>query len=51
MECKGIAKRLEMVDVFREGKFELLGLIETNLKENREVSWCRVNGITGVQEI
>ena len=39
-----------MVDVFREGKFQLLGLTQT--KGNGEVSWCRVNGIiAGVQEM
>ena len=41
----GIAKREEVVDVFRMGKFELLALSETNLKEKGKVSWCRVNGI------
>ena len=42
----GIAKREEVVDVFRKGKFELLALTETKLKEND------VNGIiAGVQEI
>ena len=30
----GTAKREEVVDVFREGKFELLALTETKLKEN-----------------
>ena len=40
------------MDVFREGKFELLALTETKLKGNREVSWCGVNGIiAGVQEM
>ena len=40
------------MDVFREGKFELLALMETKLKENGEVSWCGVNGlIAGVQEM
>ena len=34
-----------MVDVFREGMFELLALTEIKLKWNREVSWCEVNGI------
>ena len=32
--CEGIAKREELVDVFREGKFELLDLTETKLKRN-----------------
>ena len=41
-----------MVDVFRLGKFELLGLIEIKLKGNREVLWYGVDVIiTGVQEI
>ena len=30
---------------FVEVKFGLLALTETKLKGNREVSWCRVNGI------
>ena len=33
----GTTKREEVVDVFREGKFELLALLETKLKGNREV--------------
>ena len=41
-----------MVDVFREGKFELLASTETKLKENGEVSWCGVNVIiSGVQDM
>ena len=48
----GLAKREEVVDVFRTGKFELLALTETKLKGNGEISWCGVNGITsGVQEM
>ena len=39
----GTAKREEVVDVFREGKFEFLALTETKLKRNGEVSWCGVN--------
>ena len=40
-----------MVDIFKEGKFELLVLTETKLKGKGEVSWCRVNGIiAGVQK-
>ena len=40
------------MDVFREGKFELLALTEMKLKGNGEVSWCGVNGIiAGVQEM
>ena len=40
------------MDVFREGKFELLALTETKLKGKGEVSWCGVNGIiAGVQEM
>ena len=47
-----IAKREEVVDVFRKGKFELLTLIEAKLKGNGEVSCCGGNGIiAGVQEI
>ena len=38
--------------MFRKGKFELLALNETNLKENGVVSWHGVNGITvNVQNI
>ena len=45
-------KREEVVDVFKEGKFELLDLTETKLKRKGEVSWCGVNGIiAGVQEM
>ena len=55
MECKGengIAKREEVVDVLRKGKFELLALTETKLKGNGEVSLCLVNSIiAGFQEI
>ena len=41
-----------MVNVFREGKFELLALMETKLKGNGEVSWRGVNGIiASVQEM
>ena len=41
-----------MVDVFINGKFELLALTETKLKGNGEVSWCGVNGIiAGVHEM
>ena len=51
MGINGTAKREEVVDVLREGKFELLALTKTKLKGNGEVSWCGVNGIlTGVQE-
>ena len=40
------------MDVFREGKFQLFGLMETKLKENGEVSWCGANGIiAGIQEM
>ena len=39
-----------VVDVFKEGMFELLALTETKLKGDGEVSWCGVNDITdGVQ--
>ena len=34
-----------MVEVFKEGKFELLAVMEMKLKGNGEVSWCEVNGI------
>ena len=41
-----------VVDVFREGKLELLVLTKTKLKGNGAVSWCGVNGIiAGVQEM
>ena len=41
-----------MVDLFREGKFELLPLMEMKLKGNGEVSWCGVNNIiAAVQEM
>ena len=37
------------MDVFREGKFELLDLTETKLKGKGKVSWSGVNVIfTGV---
>ena len=40
------------MDVFKEGKFELLDLTETKLEGNGEASWCGVNGIiASVQEI
>ena len=45
-------KREEVVDVFREGRFELLALTETKLKGKGEISWFGVNGIiSGVQEM
>ena len=40
------------MDVFREGKFELLALTEMKLKWIGKVSWSGVNGtIAGVQEM
>ena len=36
-------KREEAVDIFKEGKLELLALTETKLKGKREVSWSEVN--------
>ena len=33
------------MDIFKEGKFELLVLTETKLKGNGEISWCGVHGI------
>ena len=40
------------MDVFREGKLDLLALTETKLKGNGEVSSCGVNGIiAGVQKM
>ena len=46
------AKREEVVDVFKEGKFQLLALTETKLRGKGEVSWSGVNGIIGgVQEM
>ena len=45
-------KREVVVNVFREGKFELLALTETKLKGNGGISWYGVNGIiAGVQEM
>ena len=45
-------KRNEVIDIFREGKFELLALTETKLKGNGELSWCGVYDIiAGVQEM
>ena len=42
----------EVVDIFREGKFELLTFTEMKLKGNGEVSWCGVYGIiASVQEM
>ena len=38
-------KREEIVDVFRNGKFELLALMKKEFKGNGEVSWCGVNDI------
>ena len=46
MKINRIAKREEEVDVFRKGKFELLALTETKLKENEEGSGCEINDIT-----
>ena len=46
MDIRGIngtAKREEVVDIFREGKFELLPLMETKLKGNGDISWCGVS--------
>ena len=40
------------MDVFGEGKYELLALTEMKLKGNGEISWCGANGIiAGVQEL
>ena len=40
------------MDVFKEGKFELLALTEKKLKRKGAVSWCGVNDIiAGVQEM
>ena len=40
------------MDVFREGYFKLLALMEIKLKGDKEVSWCVVNGIIAdVQEM
>ena len=42
----------EVVDIFKERKFELLTLTETKLKGKEEVSWSGVNFIiAGVQEM
>ena len=49
---KDTTKREEVVDIFREGKFELLALTETKLEGKGEVSWSEVNVINaGVQEM
>ena len=46
------SKREEVVDIFKEGKFELLALIQTKLKGKGGVSWFGVNIIiAGVQEM
>ena len=48
----GTAEKEEVVNIFKEGKFEFLALTETKLKRNEEVSRCGVNGvIAGVQEM
>ena len=40
------------MDIFKEGKFELLTLMEMKLKGKEKVSWYGVNGIiTSVQEM
>ena len=40
------------MDIFKEGKFEVLALTETKLKGKGEVSWFGVNVIfAGVQEM
>ena len=40
------------MEVFKEGKFELLALAETKLKGKGGVSWCGVNGmIANVQDM
>ena len=42
----------EVVDVFRERKFELLALMESKMKGNGEISWSGLNGIiASVQEM
>ena len=41
----GTVKREEVVDVFREGKSNLLDLTEMKLNRNGKESWCEVNGI------
>ena len=47
-----ITKSEQVVDVFREGQFQLLALMETKLKGNGEVSWCGVKDIiAGLQEM
>ena len=43
---------MEVADVYRKEKFELLDFTEVKLKGNGEISWCGVNGIiAGVQEM
>ena len=41
----GTAKREDVMDIFRKGKFELLALTETKSKGNGEVSWYGINDI------
>ena len=36
----GNAKREEVVDIFKKGKYEMLALTETKLKAKGGVSWC-----------
>ena len=44
-------KREEVVDVvFRKGNFELLALVETQLKGNRNISWWGVRKIVSLLE-
>ena len=48
----GTVKREKVVDVLKEGKFELPALMETKLKGKGDVSWCGVNGIiASIQEM
>ena len=51
-EINETVKRVEVVIVFRKGKFVLPALNETKLKGNGEISWYGVNVIIeGVQEM
>ena len=38
-------KREKVLDIFKEGKFELIALMEAKLKGKEEVSWSGVNVI------
>jgi len=43
-------KRMEVVDVFKRGKFDVLGLCETNLKGREDFVWNDVHGVRSGRE-